>query len=53
MEIKTLVKLLNILRYGRVIRLAIVATLLLLGFAIGNEAVYAKRLIDDEEDAAM
>jgi len=52
-KIETLVKLLNVLRYGRVIRLAIIVALLLLGFAIGNEVVYAKRLIDDEEDAAM
>ena len=52
MKIKTLVKLLNVLRYGKVIKLAIVATLLLLGFAVGSEAVYAKKIIDDEDALA-
>jgi len=53
MRIDTLVKLFNVLRYGRLIKLAIVAALLFLGFAIGSEAVYAKKFIDDEEDALM
>ena len=49
MRIEALAKLFNVLRYGGLIKLAVVAALLFLGFAIGSEVVHAKEIIEDED----